>query len=265
MMENMIHAISVGFDDSAGSHKAVDFAAGEATARDALLRVVSCLEVPIMCGGGWMTIEGVADRRIAAARTQCELEERLLQQWPLLKLEPRLIDGPARRILRDESAHTDLLVVGREGVNRALPWLIGSTARSLSRHSHCPIAVVPTSFAGTAGPRVVVGFEGGRKSVATLRFAADFAACHNRSLVVVANELSEALPTARYYSGGSIEGVRAEGDLMGALIRTAGLDDVIIVGTRHHARYASSLVGADTDPLVERAMTPVVIVPEVSR
>jgi nucleotide-binding universal stress UspA family protein len=266
IMGDMIHAISVGFDNSAGSQKALDFAVTEVLARRALLRVVGCLEVPIMSGDPCATVEEIADRRTAAAKALTELEQRLLREWPSLKLETRLVDGPARKVLREESADTDLLVVGREGVDRALPWLMGSTARSLSRHSHCPIAVVPTSSVRCPASRVVVGLESGdRKSVTTLRFAAEFAEVHECPVVVVANELNQAMLVARYYCGESAEGVHARGDLVGALIGTAKRDDVIIVGTRHSGRFASSLFGADTDPIVERSVTPVVIVPEVIR
>ena len=262
----MIHAISVGFDNSQGAHKAVDFAVDQAIAHKALLRVVGCLEIPILSKDPCVTLSDIAERRIVASKTLADLEQGLLQEWPELKLEVRLVDGPARTVLRDESAHADLLVVGREGVNRALPWLMGSTARSLSRHSHCPIAVVPPTWDSSPTSRVLVGLEfDDRRSVATLRFAVELAKLHGCPLIVVANELAESMLIAHYYSGVTLEGKEACGDVFGTLIGTAATGDVIVVGTRHYGRYGASLFGADTDPIVERALTPVVIVPEVAR
>ncbi|HEY4608663.1 MAG TPA: universal stress protein, partial [Ilumatobacteraceae bacterium] len=194
-----------------------------------------------------------------------DVVDRLLADSPSLKLDPRVIDGPARKVLRDESLHSDLLVVGREGANRALPWLVGSTARSLSRHSHCPIAVVPVTWIESPACRVVVGIEHGAGSTATLRFAADLAAACGATMVVVGEAPTHAAALARSYFGGAVESIADGTDLIGALIGAAQDNDVIVLGTRHHGRFAASLFGADIDPIVERTVVPVVIVPEMNR
>ena len=261
----MILSITVGFDMSAGSRNAVDFAVMEAKAHDSLLRVVSCLEVPITAGDPCMTVEELAERRVAAAKGQFDLAKALLDETPALKLDLHLVDGSARKVLREESQHSDLVVVGREGVPRALPWLVGSTARSLSRHSHCPIAIVPSTWAATTPSRVVVGVEQGRQSTATLAFATGLAEANQATLVVIGETESDAVSFARSYHNGPLESLPAHGNVIGALIGAATPDDIIVLGTRHHGRFAASLFGADTDPIVERTIVPVVVVPEVNR
>jgi len=261
----MIHSISVGFDMSSGSRNAVEFAVMQAKIHDSLLRIVSCLEVPITAGDPCMTVEELADRRVAAAKAQFDLMKALLDESPTLKLDVRLVDGPARKVLREESEHSDLLVVGREGVNRALPWLVGSTARSLSRHSHCAIAIVPASWVASATSRVVVGVEDASQSAATLAFAAGLAEAPDTTMVVVAETPCDAVSFARSYYDGTLESVSAHGNVIGGLIGAARKDDIIVLGTRHHGRFAASLFGADIDPIVERTVVPVVVVPEVNR
>ena len=194
-----------------GSCRAVDFGVSEALARSARLRVVTCLEDPLMSGDPRVAAMAIADQRI---ERMADLEQRLLGEWPSLKLETHLAEGPPRKALREESGRTDLLIVGREGVNRDLPWLMGSTARSLSRHSHCPIAVIPSSWTACPTARVIVGLEnGGRAAAATLRFAGEFADAHASPMLVIADELSEAMLIAEYCSGGDVEGTHAHGDV----------------------------------------------------
>lgn len=136
--------IVVGVDGSAGAQAAVEFAAREAAAHGAALRIVSAWEVPasVLASGGAapdmsQSFEEEARGVVveAAARVQA-LEPQIVR-------EERLVEGRAGYVLVDESENVDLIVIGRRGHGALSEFLLGSVSHHVADHAKCPVVIVP--------------------------------------------------------------------------------------------------------------------------
>ena len=136
--------IVVGVDGSPGSQMAVEFAAREAAAHGATLRIVSAWEVPasVLSSDGvapdlYLSFENEARTLVsdAAARVQ-ELEPAVLR-------EERVVEGHAGNTLVDEAETADLVVIGRRGHGALTEFLLGSISHQVADHARCPVVIVP--------------------------------------------------------------------------------------------------------------------------
>jgi nucleotide-binding universal stress UspA family protein len=143
--------IVAGVDGSDGSRMAVEFAAREAAAHGATLRLVSAWEVPpsVLSAGGvvadiYQNFEEEARCivREAAAYVK-ELE-------PSVLLEERSTQGHAGNVLIEEAESADLVVIGRRGHRAFTEFLLGSTSHQVADHARCPVVIVPPAQ-GTPG------------------------------------------------------------------------------------------------------------------
>jgi len=135
--------IVVGYDGSASSKLALDWAvetAQEMGARLAIVHGVSMAATttyPAMdYAAAQPYIESAAQQLVAegAARagTTLETERIATQYW---------MGSPAGQII-EESKDADLVVVGTRGRGRVLGGLLGSTSYSVAAHAHCPVVIV---------------------------------------------------------------------------------------------------------------------------
>jgi nucleotide-binding universal stress UspA family protein len=141
--------IVVGVDGSAGSNQAVVFAAREAGAHGATLRLVSAWEIPpsVLSSGGvgpdlYQAFETEARGIVqeAAARAS-ELE-------PAVPFEERIIEGHAGNVLVKEAESADLVVLGRRGHGGLSELLLGSVSHQVADHARCPVVIVPPAASG---------------------------------------------------------------------------------------------------------------------
>jgi nucleotide-binding universal stress UspA family protein len=141
-------AIVVGADGSPGSKIAVEFAAREAAAHGAALRIVSAWEVPpaVLSSDGvapdiYQNFENEA-RRIAseAAARVAELESSVPR-------EERVVEGHPGNVLVEQSETADLVVIGRRGHGALTEFLLGSTSHQVADHARCPVVIVPPEAA----------------------------------------------------------------------------------------------------------------------
>lgn len=135
--------IVVGYDGSASSKLALDWAvetAQEMNARLAIVHGVSMAATatyPAMdYAAAQPYIESAAQQLVAegAARagTTLETERIATQYW---------MGSPAGQII-EESKNADLVVVGSRGRGRVLGGLLGSTSYSVAAHAQCPVVIV---------------------------------------------------------------------------------------------------------------------------
>jgi nucleotide-binding universal stress UspA family protein len=140
--------IMVGVDGSDGSWRALRWALGEAARRQADVEIITCWHIPYLAtsyGLGALTPEDLsadARRQLDTALTAFEREIELVRSDGL-RVEARVIEGPAESTLERESKGADLLVVGRRGHNPISRWLLGSVSRHVAAHATCPVVVVP--------------------------------------------------------------------------------------------------------------------------
>ena len=140
--------IVVGVDGSPGSRVALEFAAREAAAHGATLRIVSAWEVPptVLSSGGaapgiYQSFEDEARRTVGDAAAQAGALE------PSVSCEERVVEGHAGNALVDEAESADLVVIGRRGRGAFTELLLGSISHQVADHAKCPVVIVPPASA----------------------------------------------------------------------------------------------------------------------
>jgi nucleotide-binding universal stress UspA family protein len=71
-----------------------------------------------------------------------ESVDRVRSDYPAVKVETAVVEGPPARVLVDLSADADLLVVGSRGRGGFSGLLLGSVSQQCVDHAHCPVTVV---------------------------------------------------------------------------------------------------------------------------
>jgi nucleotide-binding universal stress UspA family protein len=136
--------IVVGVDGSPGAQVAVEFAAREAAAHGATLRMVTAWEVPptVLSSGGvapdiYQSFEDEARQMVSDAASRVAALE------PSVPREERVVEGHAGNALIDEAESADLLVIGRRGHGALTELLLGSISHQVADHAKCPVVIVP--------------------------------------------------------------------------------------------------------------------------
>lgn len=143
-MTTTMKKIVVGTDGSMTADDALDWAYDEATRSGADVYVVHAWSYPYGYGGARVTVEEPPELvKLDAAKTLDDVCKALqARKGGDVKLHPRLLSGSPAKVLVQESADADLLVVGSRGHGGFLSLLLGSTARQLAHHAPCPVVVV---------------------------------------------------------------------------------------------------------------------------
>ncbi|WP_067822179.1 universal stress protein [Nocardia inohanensis] len=164
-------------DGSAVSYQAVAWAAVDAALHGAPLRIVNSSAVPTGFAPGtvltesdveWLRRDGrrVLDEASRVARTAVPGEALTIHTEQTMEpIIPRLLA---------ESGSARTIVVGSRGLGALRRGLLGSVSSAVTRHAHCPVAVIHTT-ANTdpvsAEQPVLVGVDGTENSVPALEFA----------------------------------------------------------------------------------------------
>jgi nucleotide-binding universal stress UspA family protein len=136
--------IVVGVDGSRGAQVALEFAAREAAAHGAFLRLVTAWEVPstvLSSGGVAPDIYGSFEEEARGILTKAVARVHELE--PTVPTEERTVEGHAGNALVDESASADLIVIGRRGHSGLTEFLLGSISHQVADHAKCAVVIVP--------------------------------------------------------------------------------------------------------------------------
>ena len=297
-MSRNFPGVVVGFDGSAPSTAALDWAAAEAARRGLPLKVVLAVELgtalpmPMDSGAPWAMakIEGAAREVLADAA------DRARKTDPGLAVESSLVIDTAAAALVDASTSASLIVVGNRGHGDLVGTLLGSVAFGVTAHAQCPVAVVRGGSMRVPGPDapVVVGVDGSSPSNAAIDEAAELADRAGASLKVVAayqvpitgwvgvtpwldvypeDELADAAEgTAKAVLDGARERIRRNHpglDVEFTAVRARPADalaersktaGVVVVGSRGRGGFRSLILGSVSRGLVHNAESPVLVV-----
>ncbi|TPQ22470.1 universal stress protein [Streptomyces sporangiiformans] len=125
---------------------AVRFAFREAEERRVPLEAVRAWRRPAHENAGHPLLAGAPARlheERAAQTPGGGAARRRHRPHPSVELHRRTVEGTARRVLLDASAHADLLVVGARRRHGHFGLQLGRVAHTVLHHSACPVAVVP--------------------------------------------------------------------------------------------------------------------------
>jgi len=283
----MTKHITVGYDGSVPSSEAVLWAAAEARARGARLRVVSCYEILFAAEAvtGWAATEAYESLLDACRKGLAEIGDMVAKSAPGIEIDLEPSAGPKSSVLVENLEPDDLVVVGASSHEGAAAFWLGSTPRHVVRHSPCPVVVV-RGVASRGGPdRVVVGVDGSPPSRNAMRWAGNEAALHGVGLLVVhawlypylavdaasaqardlanidaACVLERAVESAREEFAIEVEGGLVEARPLTALLETVRDGDLLVVGARGRGGFTANHFGYTVKSVLDRSPVPVVVV-----
>jgi nucleotide-binding universal stress UspA family protein len=146
--------VVAGFDGSQGSEAALRVALREAQLRHARLLVVAAWQVPAYYYGSAAAPSAALalaeDMRKGLTEKLEEAVAALRDEAGELKIETRLVEGPAAGALTKEAAGAELLVVGSRGLGGFRELLLGSVSHQCAQHASCPVLIVPAQGAAIA-------------------------------------------------------------------------------------------------------------------
>jgi nucleotide-binding universal stress UspA family protein len=180
--------IVVGIDGSECALKAVRWAAAEAVRRNVPLRVVTAFawnQGQIFGGVGLGA--GYREIMLDEARKQLAAAVAVAEERAGVRAEPQLIVGFPIPVLREESRHAQMVVLGDRGHGGVSGLLVGSVALAMASRAACPVVLVRDDDAPVDDNTrpVVVGVDGSPMSEAALAFAFEAASLRGVPLVAV--------------------------------------------------------------------------------
>lgn len=140
--EDLVAAV----DCSESSRPALEFALGEAAVRGVGLRVLLALQGEGL-RAALSSTEPPADQeptKQAARSRLARFTAPLRERHPEVPVDERVVRASPRQLLIEESATTELLVVGSRGYGGFKGLLLGSVSQSVLHHARCPVAVIPS-------------------------------------------------------------------------------------------------------------------------
>lgn len=174
-------AIVAAVDISPDSRRGLDWAATTALGQRAPLHLVHALPPPYTDLPP--TEEQTRARHDAAERLLADARARVAPSG-VAPLTAEIVEQDAAWALIEASERAGMVVIGARGHGAVGGLLLGSVSQHVSRHAHCPVAVV-REVADPDARRVVVGVAGSPGDDATLRVAFEIAARNRVGLTAV--------------------------------------------------------------------------------
>ena len=136
--------IVVGVDGSPESRKALTWAAAEAAGHGADLVVVNVWEHTLLPPAGSVSVSEhyVPDPSQRTADELLQVIKDELGEDPQVLVQPHVKQGRPAKVLIDESAEADLLVVGKRGHGGFAGLVLGSVSQHVAAYAKCPVTVV---------------------------------------------------------------------------------------------------------------------------
>ncbi|WP_229068947.1 universal stress protein [Actinoplanes sp. DH11] len=138
------HSIVVGVDGSPGSRKALTWAAAEAARHGTDLVVLNVWEHTLLPPAGSVSVSErfVPDPSQRTADDLLQVIKEELGEEPPVLVRPVVRQGSPAKMLIEESAQADLLVVGQRGHGGFAGLVLGSVSQHVSAYAKCTVAVV---------------------------------------------------------------------------------------------------------------------------
>jgi nucleotide-binding universal stress UspA family protein len=283
--------IVVGYDGSPASEAAAYWAAAEAQLRNAKLRLVHVLVLPVVSSPVGIAVplqteplRGAAERLLDGTR------RRILAEHPDLAIDVVVEFGGAAPALLQEATKAVLVVLGSRGLGEFRDLAAGSVSAHVATHASGPVVVVPPrweSEKSTAG--VVVGVDGSKLSTDAIEFAFQHAQARHATLTAVmawhdpvstgpgdllplvfsrdvleqesAVLLAESVAGhAEKYPDVLVKQELVRGHADDVLIGAGRSAELLVVGSRGRGAFRGLLLGSTSRSLVHHAPCPIAVV-----
>lgn len=297
--ENSPAPVVVGVDGSTASDRALRWAAAEAAAWGARLRVTNAWSMPLSdwpYAGGPAYLEADEFRQRSAQLVQQAGEAVELQLGAgTVEVEGLTPEGQPAHELLEAARGARALVVGMRGRGGFADLVLGSVAAACIHHATAPVVLIGDRHEHLPGSGpIVVGIDGSDGARAALRWAADEAVRLGVRLVVVhgwdvpdvappgpvafgPTESEDFATTADRFLAEFVEEALAADDgsdqrpeietravsepAVEALVHQADDAALLVVGTRGRGGFTGLLLGSVSRQCAHHAPCPVAIVP----
>jgi nucleotide-binding universal stress UspA family protein len=270
--------IIVGYDRSTGSTEALDWAVYEARLRSAPLTVCHVWNPqPVTAAGAGVPdpVHEEAERILAEG-----LRHAQASAAPGAQVRPLLASGPAARVLCEQSAEADLVVVGSRGAGGLPGLLLGSVGLQVAAHAQAAVTVVRGRWRPMPGQYpapVIVGADGSPEAQAALEFAIAEAAlrdaplialcapCDSGGVVGIARSVEAAFAAAvdqvqAAHPDVVVQRKVVPGAPRSALLTAAARGQLLVVGARGRGGLQEMTLGSVSLVLLHHAGCPVTVV-----
>jgi nucleotide-binding universal stress UspA family protein len=141
---NQWKTIVVGVDGSQGSRVALTWAAAEAADHGADLIVLNVWEHTLLPPAGSVSVSEryVPDPSQRTAEDLLAVIKEELGEEPPVFVQPRVKQGRPAKVLIEESASANLLVVGQRGHGGFAGLVLVSVSQHVAAYAKCPVAVI---------------------------------------------------------------------------------------------------------------------------
>ena len=284
-------AVVVGYDVTAHSQLALDWATHHAATQHRPLLIVHAIAPPhVQDGLGVGMPELRKEMRVIGRRSLDGALARVQAVEPGVEVKVHLAFGATHDVLLDSLTGAQLLVVGSRGRGTLASLVLGSVSAGVAATAPCPVAVIRDAEARRDSPtfsgRVAVGVDGSEVSMAALDLAfalasergigvgvvhswgpaavrRDLTSNEQRRATVEEHELqvAESLAgLAEKYPDVDVTTHQAEEDPRRALDEASRYADLLVVGSRGRGTTKSAVLGSVSRHVVEHAHCPVVVV-----
>jgi len=268
------HRLVVGLDESLAAESTIEWAAREAVARSASLRVVRCCTVaPTVDDSGF----NARDRQRLADAIGV-----MRRRHPELCIEDASTHMDPCDVLLDAGSGVDLLIVGGSSPGTVRHWLLRSVPRNGARRGAYPLIVV-RGRRRRHMRRIVVGIDGSNAAAAALDWAIAEAERHESELLLVhawrrprvagpslrATDLDRAdaqcvldlaIRHCEKRTTLSVSGELIEGEAAAVLTAATSHADLLAVGSRGRSGFKTLLFGSVASFVAGHAGCPVAVI-----
>ncbi len=278
-------------DGSAVSYHAAAWAGAEAVLQGKPLYLVNSVNLPVGWGPGAMLADGDMDwMRKDGERILGEAERivRVAVPEPLEIMKEVTFD-PIIPDLVEKSRRVPMVVVGSRGLGAMRRGLLGSVSTAVTRHAHCPVAVVhgwSTNDPVSAAKPILVGVDGSDSCVPAIDLA--FAEASRRKVGLTALHawsdvgLGMEVPMvgwddsvrrsedaafaerlagyAEQYPDVTVRRILVQDRPVRALIDESDNAQLVVVGSRGRGGFTGMLLGSTSNGVLHSVECPMVIV-----
>jgi len=282
--------IVVGFDGSADSVRALEWALTEANLRNApvdLCHVWNQPYSPVQVGSN-----GDDAPRASAQMVLAEGSRHAAEHMPSVQVHAHLRFGSAAHLLVLAARDAALVVVGGRGAGGFGDLRVGSVSAHVVRHADCPVVLVRDVAGHGVGPGadgrpIVVGIDESAGCETAVAFAFEQAArrgvavnavhAFDQASVQTTAYLGEAelsrlrqdaqdafsallKPQADKYPGLAVSFQLVHGGPAPALIEASADAALLVLGSHGHGRFATAMLGSTSHTVLHHAPCPVAVV-----
>ncbi len=163
--------IVVGVDGGVDGLRAVDYAVREARVRGAQLVLVHVVDLSALLGTTALIESTDVLKTAGDVAVQAALRRVYATGFDPERVRAEVVMGSVGAVLTSRSRGADLVVLGRRGLTGFERLFAGSTSVAVGSRSHCPVIIVPHTWAALDLVTIGVGIDGSPRSEPALERA----------------------------------------------------------------------------------------------